>query len=214
MFALGRPRGIHRRPACRPQERIARCDACRNLLVLLVDVGDAAKYSLKWSRRHVGAVLEYRRLVQCIVRPRYRNVAEGEVLYQLADIAVDIALIHTAQERLLRVERSNYRARGSDLTAVSEFHACAFAVSHDELVDRGTGHDRAAVGFYIALHRCREHLAATLGNRLTVVVNTRDHDVETLRRAQLVGQCLRRCRPTEDERLHVRVFEILKRECP
>ena len=60
----------------------------------------------------------------------------------------------------------------------------------------------------IARHRVRQLLAAALGYCLAVDVDCRDHDVEGLAGAFLVGKNLRCQRPVEHHRLDEVVLEV------
>ena len=75
-------------------------------------------------------------------------------------------------------------------------------------VTGAAGEHGATARLDVARHRVRQFLAAALRDRLSVDVDRRDHDVERLPGAFLLGQDLRRERPVEHHGLDEIVLEI------
>ena len=129
------------------------------------------------------------------MHPADRHVTEGEISDHPEKTRVECGFIDASQKCLLRVQCRHDTLARFDFRTVLQPDTHAFTIANDEFSHRGAGLDAAAVGLDVSLHRIGQHLAAALRYRLRVVVNTRNHDVETLCRAELVRQRLRRRGP-------------------
>ena len=163
---------------------------------------------MKEARAHVSAVQELRRFAKRQLQPADTDLTEGELPHHVDEIRRQLALPDKLQEGLSRLECRDHRASRGERAAIIEAHAARLVVVHQYFCDRTAGEYLAAMRLDIARHRVRQLLAAALGYCLAVDVDCRDHDVEGLAGAFLVGKNLRRQRPVEHHRLDEVVLEV------
>lgn len=163
---------------------------------------------MEGAAAHAFAVDEPRRFLQRQVHPANGDLAEGIAPHHFQEVVFQQGVVEHPQEGLARLQCGHHRPARAQRLAGFQARAAGPSLLHDDLLHRGRGHDPAAIALQEGRHRPGQLLASALGNRLPVVVNCRDHDVEGLPRSLLVGKNLRRQRPVQHHRLNEVVLEV------